>query len=331
MNRQQLFDNLNHLPSSTIDDTSPTNSYKFLMTDENSQIHTVPFNSLGTTYYVNGWDGANTNDGLSWDTAFKTMAKAFTVIGSNDTIYLTGRITETLTAPLGVYDVTIIGTTNVPRQSTNNGVQAGYSAYWKYSAETATACLELIEQGWTIKNIVFEPYSTGTGIQLTRAEDAVHPDPSHALITNCRFVTGANGIVDSGGCFNLRIINNVFQAQTGHAIKNIAGAGIACPSYWQVLDNKFLGFTNGFAVELVHSVIKGNYFTDGGTPNNTTVLNIYGSGTAGGNNFVVDNYFQTATANFNTPDIIGNSTDVWNNTSIDGEVGFIGREVGNPA
>jgi hypothetical protein len=288
--------------------------------------------NFGIIYYVNGWDGSDSNDGKSWEKPFLTMAKAFSVITSGDTIYLVGRITETLTAPLGVFDVTIIGVTaGQPRQSTNNGVQAGYSAYWKYSTASATACLELIEQGWKIKNIVFEPHSTGHAIQLTRAEDAVHPDPSHAIIEDCRIVGGANGIIDSGGCFGIRLINNVFQTQTGHAVKNVTGAGIACPSYWQVLNNKFLGFTNGFAVEMVHGVFENNFFTDGGTPNTTTVLNIYGSGTAGGNNFVVNNYFQTATANFNTPDIIGNATDVWNNVSIDGTADMIGREVGTPA
>lgn len=282
--------------------------------------------------FVNGFSGNDSNSGKSWATAFKTMARAFNFVKSNDVIFLTGRITEQLVAPLGVYDVRIIGISNVPRQSTNNGAQAGYSAYWKYKTSTvATPNLELIEQGWSIENILFEPTATGTGIQLTRAEDAVHPDPSHALIKGCRFVGGLNGIVDSGGCFNVRIINNVFQTQTGFSVTAVAGAGIACPTQWNVIGNHFVGMTNGFSVELKNSLVKGNFFTAGGTPNTTVVLNVKGLGLAGGNNFVVDNYLQTATANFNSPDVEGFATDVWNNVSIDGEVGMVGREVGTPA
>lgn len=297
-----------------------------------SEVLKLQYAKVSNFYFVDGFTGNDGNNGLSWQAPFKTMERAFSFVKSNDVIFLIGKIAEQLVAPLGVYDVKIIGVTGNPRQSTNNGAQAGYSAYWKAKTPgVATPNLELIEQGWSIENILFEPTATGTGIQLTRAEDAVHPDPSHTVVRGCRFVGGLNGIVDSGGCFGIKLFDNTFQAQTGHAVKNIAGAGIACPSFWTVLGNKFLGFTNGFAVELLHSVIKGNFFTDGGTPNTTTVLDIKGSGTAGGNNFVVDNYFQTATANFNAPDIDGFATDVWNNVSIDGTAGMIGREVGTPA
>lgn len=286
---------------------------------------------VGNVYYVNGFDGLDSNDGFSPDKAFLTMAKAFTLVASNDVIYLTGRITENLVAPLGVYDVKIIGCSDVPRQSTNNGAQAGYSAYWKYATAnvaTATANLELIEQGWSVYNVVFEPTATGAGILLTRAEDAVHPDPSHAAIVNCRFVGGAYGVKCVDGSFNLRIEDNVFQTQTTNAIAVVAGVGIANPAQWHILNNQFRDFTAGVLIPGAQGmIIKGNFFTDGGTPTSTVVLSL----TGGDNNFVVDNYFQTATANFNSPDIVGNATDVWNNVSIDGEVGFIGREVGNPA
>jgi hypothetical protein len=286
--------------------------------------------SMGNVWYVNGWDGSDTlNSGSSPDSAFKTMAHAFTVLASNDTIYLTGRITEQIVAPLGVYDVSIIGCTSNPRQSTNNGVQAGYSAYWKYlTANVATANLELIEQGWTIQNIVFEPTATGTGILLTRAEDAVHPDPSHAVITGCRFVGGAYGVKSVDGTFNLRITDNVFQTQTTYAIAVVAGVGIANPAQWHITDNHFRDFTGGVLIPGANGMkIKGNFFTDGGTPNATVVLSL----TGGDNNFVIDNYFQTTTANFNAPDIVGNATDVWNNVSIDGQASSIGREIGTPA
>ena len=53
----------------------------------------------------------------------------------------------------------------------------------------------------------------------------------------------------------------------------------------------------------------------------------------GRDNFIVDNVFQTATANFNTPDVVGTTTDVWWNVSIDAAAAGVdsGHEVGQPA
>jgi hypothetical protein len=304
---------------------------KYLQKIVDTASEVVGLTPFGNHYYVDGFSGVAGNPGTE-SRPFLTMTAAFAVIASGDTIHLRGRVTEQLVAPLGVFDVTIVGATRNPRQSTNSGAQAGYSAYWKYATDNTTPCLELIEQGWTIENIVFEgPASTSTAaIQLTRAEDAVHPDPSHSTIKGCRFVAGGNAIIDSGGTFNQRIIGNVFQSQTGYAIKPVAGAGIASRAQWHILDNQFRDFANGVGLgDAQGCIIKGNYFTDGSTPNTTVVLSLAG----GANNFVVDNYFQTATANFNSPDVVGSATDVWWNVSIDAASAGVdsGHEVGNPA
>jgi len=285
--------------------------------------------NFGIHYYVNGWDGLDTNDGKSWEKPFLTMTKAFAVIASGDTIHLAGRITEQLTAPLGVFDVTIKGESpGHPRQSTNSGAQAGYSAYWLYDADDTVALLTLREQGWRIENICFQaPASTATtaaAILMVRAENATYPDPSHVIIKDCYFAGGGNAIIDSGGVGFVTLENNTFYAQTGFSVQNIAGAGIAAPLMWVIKGNRFLSMTNGVYSAFSHAVITGNVFTDGGTPNTTVVLNTAALG-GGGNNFVIDNYFQTATANFNTPDVVGNATDVWYNSSIDA------AETGQPA
>jgi hypothetical protein len=81
-------------------------------------------------------------------------------------------------------------------------------------------------------------------------------------------------------------------------------------------------------------VIEDNKFDGGGTPNTTVVCNTNSDGVSGGNNFIVGNYFQTTTANFNTPDCVGTATDVWNNISIDATFtsgGISGLETGQPA
>ncbi len=291
----------------------------------------------GNIWFVDGWKSAS-GDGSSWDTAFNTMAEAFENITSNDVIYLTGRVTEQIVAPLGVFDVSIIGATGGnPRQSTNNGAQAGYSAYWTYETDNTVALLTLREQGWNIDNICFAPpastATTAAAILMVRAETATYPDPSHAVIQNCYFAGGGNAIIDSGGVGFVHLLNNKFYAQTGFSHQNIAGAGIAAPLMWKIEGNRFLNMANGIKAAFSHAVITKNFFTDGGTPNTTVVLDTAAAG-GGGNNFIIDNYFQTATANFNTPDIVGNATDVWNNISIDGSdlsSASVGREVGQPA
>jgi hypothetical protein len=305
--------------------------------DTDKRIQSIS-NNFGTHYYVDGWNGLDSNDGKSWARAFLTMEYAFTKITSGDTIHLTGKITEQIVAPLGVFDITITGNSpGHPRQSTNNGAQAGYSAYWLYDVDNTVALLTLREQGWRIENICFQaPASTATtaaAILMVRAETTTYPDPSHVIIKDCYFAGGGNAVIDSGGVGFVTLENNTFYAQTGFSVQNIAGAGIAAPLMWVIKGNRFLGMTNGIYSAFSHAVITENVFTDGGTPNTTVVLNTAALG-GGGNNFIIRNYFQTLTANFNTPDIVGNATDVWNNTSIDATFtsgGVSGLETGQPA
>lgn len=286
--------------------------------------------------YVNGWTGVDASGyGYSWGKPCLTMAYALSIATSGTTIHLAGRISEQIVAPLGLFDITIVGeVASTPRQSTNGGLQAGYSAYWKFATDNTVALLTIREQGWKFKNICFQaPASTATtaaAVLMIRAETTTYPDPSHVVFENCYFAGGGNAIIDSGGVGFVTLLNNKFYAQTGFSVQNIAGAGIAAPLMWHIEGNKFLNMTNGIYAAFSHAVITKNFFTDGGTPNTTVVLDTAGLG-GGGNNFVIDNAFQTATANFNSPDIVGNATDVWNNTSIDGETGKIGREVGQPA
>jgi hypothetical protein len=165
-------------------------------------------------------------------------------------------------------------------------------------------------------------------LERTGVEDATEQDASHAEFSGVRFASGAGGINDTGGTFNVRVVDCIFQALTDFCIKGVGNIGVG-QLMWRLLGNHFTGFTNGVKIAGHECVITRNCFTKGGTPNTTVVLNTNNGG--GRDNFVVDNYFQTATANFNTPDIVGTATDVWNNTSIDGETNFMGREVGVPA
>jgi hypothetical protein len=288
--------------------------------------------------YVNGWAGVDASGyGFSWDKPCLTMAYALSIATSGSVVHLAGRITEQITAPLALYDITIEGeVASTPRQSTNSGAQAGYSAYWMYETDNTVALLTIREQGWKFKNICFQaPASTAdtaAAVLMIRAESATYPDPSHVMFENCYFAGGGNAIIDSGGVGFVTLLNNRFYGQLGHCVKNVAGAGIAAPLNWHIKGNRFLNFVNGIYAAFSHAVIEENVFSDGGTPNTTTVLNTAALG-GGGNNFIINNFFQTATANFNTPDVVGNATDVWLNTCLDtAAAGTSGvYEIGQPA
>lgn len=290
---------------------------------------------IGTTYFVDANNGADTNTGLSWDRAFLTMSKALTSVASGDTIRFVGKIREQLTAPVQVFDVTIIGEGNRPRHadSTPDGGQEATNT-WTTPASGATTAplLKVMQQGWRFENILFAGPTDHACVQLYRDASSGDDerDASHAEFIGCRFASGYNGISDTGGCFGVLVRECRFQALTNFAILGVGNIGVG-QSMWIVEDNHFYGFTNGVKIAAFGCRIKGNTFTDGGTPNTTVVLNTNNGG--GADNFVVDNYFQTATANFNTPDVVGTATDVWWNVSIDATSAGVGgnHEAGQPA
>ena len=286
----------------------------------------------GITYYVDTNTGNDNNTGKSWASAFLTMTQAFSVLGSGDVIYFVGNVTEHMTTPLArAQNVTIIGATTRPRHAdTHPGGGELSGATWKDTG-TATPLITLRNSGWRFENILFAANASSYAVQLERnaVETAAGEfDASHAEFIGCRFASGG-GLNDTGGCFNVVVRNCVFGA-CSPCILGVGNIGVG-QLQWHILDNHFNNFTNGIKIAAHECVIKGNFFTDGGTPNTTYVLNT--SNGAGRDNFVVGNYFQTATANFNTPDVVGNATDVWYNTALDtaaaGTSGVF--EVGQPA
>lgn len=288
--------------------------------------------SYGNSYYVNP-NRTTSGDGRSWNGAFTTMAAAFAVVDSGDTIYFAGNVREQIITPTGAADVTIIGIGGRPRHADTHPLNAELSAAtWKLPASGSTnnPLLIMRNPGWRLVNILFAAHASNYAVRMERTgdEDATEQDASHSSFLGCRFASGAGGISDTGGCFNVRLEECHFQELSTACILGVGNIGVGQLA-WEIMNNHFNGFTNGVKIAGHECVIKGNYFTDGGTPNTTFVLNTNNGG--GRDNFVIDNYFQTATANFNTPDIVGCATDVWNNVSIDGEASMMGREVGVPA
>lgn len=233
------------------------------MQARNPQVSIGNFGSINNVWYLAPQGGAETYGSTKVNT-FTTFSDLAPNLRSRDIIYLIGVLREQALAPLGVFDVTIQGAANTPRQATSSGVPTGGGAYWTYpssGATAATALLTLREQGWSINNICFSPYTSSPCIEGIRAESATYPDPSHLSIDNCLFVNGTTGIgyQDSGGCYNVSITNCRFQALT-HAIKGIAGAGIATPLMNYYAYNYFCQNVNDIEIGCSYGRIEYNDF-----------------------------------------------------------------------
>lgn len=273
---------------------------------------------IGTTYFVDAVDGSNTNDGKSWDRPFLTMTKAFSVIGSGDTIAFVGKIREQLDTPVQVFDVTIIGAGNRPRHADAAPVPTGgqSAATWTTPASGATTAplVRVLQQGWKFINIVFAGPSDDSCVNLFRNGGAgdLERDASHAEFHWCRFASGKDGIESDGGVYNIGIYDCSFHDLTGHALKHTSGAGIANPYRWQIKRNRFqecanwMGAWNTHAWEITDNVI-GEITTD--------LIDLSGGE---GHNVILRNAFDIAAADFDpTGGVTGHSTDVWSNYLTD--------------
>jgi len=273
----------------------------------------------GTTYYVDAVNGVDTRLGKSWRKAFLTLAKAFSVIQSGDTIVISGKVREQLTTPVGVFDVTVVGTGNRPRHADTSPAGGSRStATWTTPAveAAATPLVTVLQQGWKFENILFAGPSAAASILLVRtAEGASETDASHCSIVNNRFASGFVHISDTGGCYGVLVKGNRFVSATSFAILGVGNIGVG-QSAWQIEGNRFDENVNGVKIAGFACDINYNSFSDGGTPNTTVVLNTNNGG--GADNRVSYNNFQTTTGNFNTPDVVGATTDYWNpNYSFD--------------
>lgn len=220
----------------------------YLFDNQNNLLNGFP----GNTYYVDTVNGNQfTTDGTTWGTAFGTMAQAFAVIASGDRIYFRGNVKEQLTAPAQVFDVTIIGCGNVPRNSDAvTGFLAQTSATWRGPASptAATPLVSLKRQGWSFQNILFNAPTDAAAVKLNRnaLSDASEQDSSHASFIGCRFTGGNTGIEDAGGCYNVQVLNCMFNNitdGTGRAIY-CSSTAVALPLSWNIDGCRFINNDN---------------------------------------------------------------------------------------
>lgn len=273
---------------------------------------------VGKVLYVNGNSGNDGNSGLSPTLPFLTMAKAFSILAHHDIIVFTGVIREQLTAPQGVFDVTIIGGANRPRQATDSGVATGGGSSWLApSSPTATTpLLKLREQGWMLMNFQMAPVAASACVRLARAETAALKDASHAAFYNMYFVGGGLtgiGIEDVGGCGFVVVEGCRFQSIADTAIKGIS-TGIAVPQGWRIENNKFQSNLNDIKMSLNTSEILSNRFLTVGSGATNKVISTTAVSAQGGNNHVLRNFFNNAEAEIAPGNgFTGAATDLWLN------------------
>src|SRR3990172_13136592 len=71
--------------------------------------------------------------------SFTTFTSLAPNLKSRDLIYLSGVLLEQATAPQDIFDVTIVGAANRPRQATDGGVPTGGGASWLAPASPVAA------------------------------------------------------------------------------------------------------------------------------------------------------------------------------------------------
>lgn len=242
-----------------------------------------------THYWVNGNFGSDGNDGLTPATPKLTMDAVFDVLNSGDIIHVTGNISEQLTTPAGIFDVTIIGEGNLPRNADSFDTNNGYTAAtWKFpsSPTAATPMLKIQQQGWRVVNMLFSGTLANTAdVQVFRdgGSGDDERDGSHAQFIGCRFDGGVHGIEWNGGPNFVQVLGCAFRGFTGTALRNVTGAGIGTNLNTVIQGNRFFNNVNHIVLPLNQSTVTGNVmgvFT-------TTSISLTG-GT--GDNVVTQNY-----------------------------------------
>ena len=262
----------------------------------------------GLDLFVNTVTGSDDNAGTSWDAPLLTMAAAFALATDNSRIMWIGNIREQVLAPLGVQGLRIIA-------MAGGGNRHDDGARW-YAPASPTAgapLLTLREQGCEVHGGLFVPHTNSPAIRTRRAEDATYPDGSHAIIRGIKVVADTGtAIEDYGGCHHVLVEDCEFTgAETAlpNGI-NSASTAIANPLRWTVRRNTFITVTNAINMPFTQSVVERNKFGAG-----TIIVETDGGD---GANFVLDNYFPDATADYDTGHgYAADAADIWRNWVTD--------------
>lgn len=221
----------------------------------------APKYSQGRAWFVNAARGGG--NGQTPANAFATMEEAFDAVESGDIIYAIGNIREQLVTPVQVFDVTVVGCGNRPRNADATPDGGQYAACtWRAPASGGTAAqatVRVLQQGWAFYNILFGMIDAdAAGIEVVRnagADDAER-DGSHVDIDGCRFGGAGIGVRITAtdfaeNPFNGRIANTKFNSCTYGIL-----ASVAQPNSWDVDNCIFQGCTNAITAKFQASVIR---------------------------------------------------------------------------
>ena len=152
----------------------------------------------GYTYFVDGVNGVDTNDGLTPGTPKKTIQAAVTVAGRGDTIYIrpqtytlgTGfaRYTEDVIVPLATNDLSIIGVTRT--------INPEFGVRWKHVVTPLT----VNAPGLHLENIGFFCEGATKAIDLANDGNVTKVGSCGFTMYNCAikgervYITGGDGV-----------------------------------------------------------------------------------------------------------------------------------------
>lgn len=250
--------------------------------------------------------------------AYTTFTEMKGLLQNRDLVLISGVLREQAVAPGGIFDVTVWGAADKPRQATSGGTPTGGGATWMAPASgaaAATALIEITRQGWTFGNISFTPHTSSPGILMTRSSTVDLIDCSHAQIFGCLFGgqggSGQVGIQEANGSGQHEIADCRF-IDLASAILGVA-VGAAVPFQLQIHDNVFARNTNDIKMSLVYSIIERNKFMTAGSGSTNKVISTNAL-TGGGNNHILLNQFTNSEAQIApTSGFTGVSTDTWMN------------------
>lgn len=263
--------------------------------------------AFSSYYFVNSYNGSDGNTGLSSTKAFATISKALTTIQTNNdsgaTVFICGNFAENLTAPAGIFDVSIIGAGNAPRNAdAHTGNNGRFAASWVASS-TTTPLLTLQQQGWRLQNILFGCPTSAAALAFPRNASSGDDerDSSHTQVIGCRFQAGQNAISITGteNVFDGQIIGNIFNGSTGVSIVSAAGYAYQ----WVIKDNIFINNAGHIDVGFNLTDIVGNTF------GKTTAAATYIDLTGGADNSVWGN--QLAGTYSNVGGYTAGTNDFW--------------------
>ncbi len=263
------------------------------------------FSFKGTCYYVDSTNGSDSNDGLTWVGAYKTITKAEASASAGDTIFIRGSFTETVTVDLA--GVSIIGV----------GTCAKDAVQWTAAADAE--CLIIAANYVSVKNIYFKvpaytADATVTAIKLSNA--------NYAKIQGCRFQgqAGSYQAIYSPVCNsdNVEISDCEFYylntATYGAAILGVEAGGLSY-SGWKILRNIFNSCVTAIDINGRVCTIADNIIYEYGIKADATVAQVLAkgidlSGTSSGGNVVTRNTLCGAYTS--TLYVAGASGDNWN-------------------